>query len=211
MGDVAASQGKRLWLNDLRAAGPDGERRRTEALEDLRKVLRRGLSRALASRGQATHVLEDFVQEALLRILERMDDYRGDSEFTTWAMAIAIRVAFTEMRRARWRDVSLDEMLGGGETAAITALFAAPAEVEEDLHRRQVTGALRQVLDQLGTRQRSVVLGELAGVPKSVLAERLGTNNNALYKASHDARRRLRLGLLATGLSEDEIRAAIRR
>jgi len=36
-------------------------------------------------------------------------------------------------------------------------------------------------------------------VPIDVLAERLGTNRNALYKTLHDARQRLRAGLIIAG------------
>ena len=193
------------WLEDLRAVGG----RADEAQRALREVLRRGLGRSLRSRGVDDSSLEDFVQEALLKILANLDDFRGDSQFTTWAMAIAIRVAFTELRRARWRDRSLDAMLDGGENAALARLFATPAEAEQQVQSRQVMTALERVIrDQLTPRQRKALLAELAGVPKSVLAERLETNTNALYKLTHDARRRLRDGLLGSGLTSSEIRAA---
>jgi RNA polymerase sigma-70 factor (ECF subfamily) len=41
------------------------------------------------------------------------------------------------------------------------------------------------------------------GVPIDVLAERLGSNRNALYKTVHDARRRLRAHLEAAGFGEE--------
>lgn len=205
---AAAERDNCLWVKDLRDEG-GAELRRSRALEDLRNVLRRGLTRSLASRGQAVDSVEDFVQEAMLKIIDRLDDFKGESLFTTWATAIAIRVAFTEMRRARWKDRSLDEMLGGGEREAMGKLFAVPSDVEYELHRRQVSAALETAMLELSERQRTVLLAELSGVPKSVLADRLQTKTNALYKASHDARRNLRRGLLATGLSEAEIRAAL--
>jgi RNA polymerase sigma-70 factor (ECF subfamily) len=40
-------------------------------------------------------------------------------------------------------------------------------------------------------------------VPIDVLAERLGTNRNALYKTLHDARRKLRVHLRAAGYLAD--------
>lgn len=193
------------WLEDLTAGGARGE----AAQKALREVLRKGLGRSLRSRGVDESNLEDFVQDALLKVLASLDSFRGDSQFTTWAMAIAIRVAFTELRRARWRDRSLDEILDGGEPAALSRLFATPAEAEQQIQRRQVMAAMERVMHhQLSPRQRKALLAELAGVPKSVLAERLETNTNALYKLTHDARRRLRTGLLDSGLTPGEIRAA---
>lgn len=196
------------WLEDLSASGARAE----AAQRDLRRVLQNGLRRSLRPRGIDDESIEDFVQEAMVKVLGSLDTFRGDSQLTTWAMAIAIRTAFSELRRARWRDRSLDEMLGGGESAAMARLFSGPAEAEASILRQQIRVAMEDAFRRhLTDRQRKVLLAELAEVPKSVIAERLGTNTNALYKLSHDARKRLRAGMLESGLSEEEIRAAFQR
>ena len=41
-------------------------------------------------------------------------------------------------------------------------------------------------------------------VPIDVLAERLNTTRGALYKTIHDARRKLRSGLAARGLGDEQ-------
>ena len=90
------------WLAALR--GPEKE----AALGDLRGLLVRGLRAALHGRvGGVEPSVEDFVQEALLKILDNLDSFRGESRFTVWAQKICVRTAFAEMRRSRWRDVSL--------------------------------------------------------------------------------------------------------
>jgi hypothetical protein len=43
-------------------------------------------------------------------------------------------------------------------------------------------------------------------VPQAELAARLGLNRNALYKLGHDARQKLKRGLLAAGVTEDDVR-----
>ena len=48
-------------------------------------------------------------------------------------------------------------------------------------------------------------LRRVYGVPLEVVAERMGTNRNALYKLLHDARRKLRTQLEAQGLSLDYV------
>jgi RNA polymerase sigma-70 factor (ECF subfamily) len=54
----------------------------------------------------------------------------------------------------------------------------------------------------LTPRQRQVLVAlAIDGVPIDVMAERLGTNRNALYKALHDARRRLRAALADRGFA----------
>ena len=68
------------WLVALR--GPT----RDEALAELRALLVRGLRGALG--GQANRVepaVEDFAQEALIKVLGSLDSFRGECRFTTWA------------------------------------------------------------------------------------------------------------------------------
>src|SRR3989337_2931484 len=96
------------WLADLR--GKDQE----QALVNLRKILARGLYYALVNRvpaNQRDSLVEDFAQDALLKILDNLETFRGESRFTTWAQKIAVRVAFTELRRQRWKDISLEDLL----------------------------------------------------------------------------------------------------
>ena len=66
----------------------------------------------------------------------------------------------------------------------------------------------RVIAEDLTERQRTAILAELRGVPTIEIAERMGTNQNALYKLVHDARKKLRRALLDAGFSESELRAA---
>ena len=84
---------------------------RDEALSELRLLLIRGL-RAGLSQSQSVNeaFIEDTAQVALLRILDNMPSFEARSQFSTWAIAIALRVAFTELRRKHWNDISLDQL-----------------------------------------------------------------------------------------------------
>lgn len=187
------------WLTLLTA-------RDAVAVADLRETLCRGLRRVLAGRGDAS-LAEDFAQDAVLRVLDGLGSFRGDSRFLTWALAVATRVAFLELRKARYKDVSLDAITGDGRAAPEPV--ASPAEAASDEDRESVLVVLRRLIEtDLTDRQRVVILGELAGVPQAVLADSLGTNRNALYKLSHDARMNLKRGLVAAGVSAEEVRAA---
>jgi DNA-directed RNA polymerase specialized sigma24 family protein len=66
---------------------------------ELREVLRRGLRRALTGRAAADDgFIEDMTQEGVLKVLGGLTTFRGESRFTTWAITVAVRVAFTELR-----------------------------------------------------------------------------------------------------------------
>jgi RNA polymerase sigma-70 factor (ECF subfamily) len=194
------------WLEALR--GPQ----RDEALADLRKLLLRGLRVALAGKGRLTDGdLEDFVQDALLKILDALDTFRGEARFTTWAYKIGIRVAFSELRRRRWRDVSLDDLTGLPESDFVPETLSDPsADPEQRAIQHMVLDTIRRAIaeDLTEKQRRALIAARVYGMPSSEIARRLDTNRNALYKLLHDARVRLQKALMAKGLPPEEILAA---
>jgi RNA polymerase sigma-70 factor (ECF subfamily) len=85
------------WLADLRSSGPAKE----AALADLRSVILSSLPYALSTwltpdHPQYEDFIEEIAQETLLRTLARLDTFEGRSQFTTWALKIAVRLALTE-------------------------------------------------------------------------------------------------------------------
>jgi RNA polymerase sigma factor (sigma-70 family) len=192
------------WLRRLRVPGEEAK----AAHRELHALLVRGLRIAIASWRHADALLEDFAQEGMLRVLAHLDEFRGDSAFASWALAVAVRVAFSELRRARWRDVSLDALtsdLRGGEVAILAPSEEAPTP-ERAAARAQILAALGQVMrSELSARQRQLIAAELRGMPQEEIAAQMGTNRNALYKLGHDARLKLQTGLERLGLSADQV------
>jgi RNA polymerase sigma-70 factor (ECF subfamily) len=203
-----AKRSNEEWITTLSQPGPQFD----EALEDLRVLLVRGLGYALSSRADVDDAaLEDFAQDALLKILPALDTFRGESHFTTWAQKIAVRVAYTEMRRHRWRDVSLDEMTDFPDSDFVPSLMADPsAGPEQQAIQSAVLQTMQRVIEEeLTDKQRQALTAvKIEGMPLEEVARRMGTNRNALYKLLHDARQRLKTQLVAEGLSPDEILAA---
>ncbi len=196
------------WLEDLQ--GPDQD----QAIEELRTILIRGLHFALSNRlrDDIDALIEDFVQDALIKIIDKLYTFRGESQFTTWAQKITVRVAFTELRRKRWKDISIEDLLpedsGTDFTPAI--LTDSNATPEQKVTQNLILERILQVIhDDLTDRQRDAMLAVMAGgMPLEEVARRMGTNRNALYKLIHDARKHLKQQLLEEGLSMDEILSA---
>jgi RNA polymerase sigma-70 factor, ECF subfamily len=119
-----------------------------------------------------------------------------------------MNVALTELKRRRWRDVSLQDLFAQREAADRGP--AAPLTPEELALQDMVLGELRRMVDEVLTdRQREAVVAVLLeGMPFSEVASRMGTNQNALYKLLHDARRTLKRQMQAAGLSPQEVLAA---
>jgi RNA polymerase sigma factor (sigma-70 family) len=189
------------WLRALGGAGAADE----AAVAELREVLRRGLRRALTGRAAADDgFIEDMTQDGVLKVLGGLTTFRGDSRFTTWAITVAVRVAFTELRRARWKDVSLDRLV---EDAPARLPTAPPADAPSQAARQAILATMHRVLETgLTDRQRQALVAELRGMPQGEIAAQMGLTRNALYKLTHDARQNLKRGLEAAGISGDDVR-----
>lgn len=200
------------WLADL-SGSPD---KQALALADLRERLQRGIYYYLSrersdlaglSSSEITQMAEDLAQDATLRVMENLGSFRGDSRFTTWATKIAVRVAISDLRRARYRDFSLDDLTADGElmpTTSMSSVTGTPEQSPESQTEREdvmqkISDALKEALTE--RQYQALVAVALQDVPLEVVAERMGTNRNALYKLLHDARRKLRTFLETEGLS----------
>jgi len=194
------------WLRALRSTGPD----RADAVERLHRLLA-GAARFEVTRRRATlggirggeinDLTTQAADDALKSVLRRLDDFRGDSRFTTWADTFALLEAAAKVRRRAWRgrEVPLEP-----ET---WARLAAPGPTpHQTTEQRHLLAVIHRAIDEVLTPHQREVLVALAldGVPIDVLAERLGTTRGALYTALNDARRRLRVHLAAHGLDLGE-------
>lgn len=200
------------WLADLGAIGPARE----DAIADLRPILLDGLRRGLTnwvntSGPEFAPMAEDFVQEALLKILANLETFAGRSKFTTWAHKITVRVALTELRRKRWQDRSLDDMLSAESPFSRSFATDTPTP-ERATERTEMMAHLEQIItEELTDKQReAMLLVPIGGMPMSEAADRMGMKRNALYKLLHDARLRVKKRLEEDGLSAESILATFR-
>src|SRR5215216_2224769 len=194
------------WLRSLRAGGAT----RDEAVARLHALLLRGARFEVARRRPTLpHLrgdeLEDIATEAaddaLMSVLRRLDDFRGDSRFTTWAYKFALLEAAVKLRKRSWqgREVPI-------EPEGWSLFSSSGLEPDAEAEQSELLEALQTaVADVLTPHQRRVLVAlALNGVPIDVLAERLNTNRGALYKTLHDARRKLRAHLQERGLALDD-------
>ncbi len=201
------------WLADLRG---DSETQ-AQAIADLKDRLQRGIFYYLSrersdlqhlSHHEITQMAQDLAQDATLRVIANLGTFRGDSQFTTWATRIAVRVAISDLRRARYKDFSLDDLTADGDVVSATAnpiTSDKPLSPERSAERAEVLNRIQSALsDVLTERQfQALVATAVNNVPLEIVADQMGTNRNALYKLIHDARRKLRTHFQQQGLSMD--------
>jgi RNA polymerase sigma-70 factor (ECF subfamily) len=187
------------WLDPLRA-------RDDEAVARLHALLLHAARFEVARRrpglpylrGEELDALAlEAAGDATVSVLARLDDFRGESRFTTWAYKFALLEAAVKLRARAWqrRELPLDP-----ESWTLVP-SGSPAPAEQAEKAALLAAISRGIETALTSHQRRVLVAlAIDGVPIDVLAERLGSTRGALYKTLHDARAKLRAHLREEGL-----------
>lgn len=188
------------------------------ALADLRDLLLRATLYTLATHlddvsgmpeRDRLALAEDCAQEALQTVLDHLQDFRGESKFTTWVYKFGINTALTRARRERWKAVSLDALADDEQKLDWFQWKDSLRTVNSETPalRSEVGSALQDAMRSELTLRQLQVLKWIAfdDVPMDVVVERLNSNRNAVYKLLHDARLRIRQHLAARGYPVEEI------
>ena len=146
--------------------------------------------------GDHDDLAQQAADDSLVAVLGKLEHFRGDSRFTTWAYKFALYEAAVMLRRRAWQERELPL-----EPDAWPAFASRAMSPGEQLAESELLDALRvAITERLSAHQREVLVAiTLNGVPIDVLAERLNTTRGALYKTLHDARKKLRIELAAGG------------
>jgi RNA polymerase sigma-70 factor (ECF subfamily) len=209
---VPGDPASRRWVEQLHRDHPRHEHAAAKLHDVLQRAAvhelhrRRGQLAALSGQ-ELDDVAQQCANDAMMKILARIDDFEGLSRFTTWAYTFVIFEVSTKIARHAWQrhppsadDLTWDQLPD--------TLAPKPGDQAE---RREQLAALTKAIDaDLTPRQREVFVAiALNDVPIDVLALQLASNRNAIYKNLFDARRKLRASLAAAGhpLSEEEAHA----
>jgi RNA polymerase sigma-70 factor (ECF subfamily) len=195
----------RRWLDRLTGNGPEREDAIAELHELLLRAARFEVNRRCARHphlrgGDEGDIAQQSADDALMAILRKLDDFRGDSRFTTWAYKFALYEAAANIRRRAWQGRELPL-----ETDAWQRVADGRSGPARDAETKDLLAAIREEVESsLSPRQREVLVAlALNEVPIDVLAERLNTTRGALYKTLHDARKNLRSALAERGMSAE--------
>jgi RNA polymerase sigma-70 factor (ECF subfamily) len=194
------------WLRRMGAEG--GERQAAERELHARLVrialaeVRRRSATTPVTGPELDDVAYQAASDAMLAILAKIDDFRGESRFITWAYRFVILEVSSKLGRHYWRSppVALDaeqwerlpdrlglDPAGHAESAGLLAEVRRIVNDELTAHQRRIFTAI--VVD---------------GIPLDALAAELGLRRNAIYKVIFDARRKIRRALAANGYLEEQ-------
>lgn len=187
----------RAWLESLRSDGAryDAAISRLHALllsEARYQVRRRTAALAHPSGRDLDDLAMQAADDALVAILGKLDRFRGDALFSTWARRFAelevpgkIRRRLGHARETPTETETLELHPARDEDALAISEAVDIADRLGELIVHDLTGHQREVLVALA----------IDGVDSKDLATRLNSTPGALYKTLHDARRKLKRGL----------------
>jgi RNA polymerase sigma-70 factor (ECF subfamily) len=189
------------WLSRLAAVGGERQIAERELYVRLSRIALAEVRRRAATTPVAGPELDDVAHQAagdaMLAILAKLGNFRGESRFTTWAYRFVILEVSAKLGRHYWRNppVALD--------AAQWERLPDRLGLDPEQHVQaagMLTEARRVVDEELTAHQRRVFVAIVVdGIPVDALAARLGLDRNAIYKVVFDARRKIRRALVANG------------
>ena len=182
-----------------------------QAVDILRRQLIQGLKPALHKYvdRELDQFVEDVAQDALLKVLDNIDSFRGESKLLTWAMKIAVREGLTELRLKRYDDISIEDLKPNDESREVFSLSVASDETSPDrsLHESQLVEKVLQIINEELTDKQKKAINALMiqGLPMPAVVKLMDTNRNALYKLVHDARLKIKTKLELEGIDPDKM------
>jgi RNA polymerase sigma-70 factor, ECF subfamily len=189
------------WVRSLGGGGAEAaaalQRLHGLLLRAARAELRRRNSRSLIAGPELDDLAHQACADAMVAITAKLDQFRNESRFTTWAYRFVILEVSNKLGRHFWRspEVPIDEE----DWDRLPGAFGLDPQRRAEW--QELIDALHRAIDEtLTPRQRRLFVAiVLNGVPVDAMAIELDSNRNAIYKALFDARRKLRHALVANG------------
>lgn len=138
---------------------------------------------------------EDAVQDALLSAYKHLDQFRGQSQMSTWLTAIVTNSARMRLRRRpRQAALSLDERFGEEQEYALSEMLAGPGPSPEDECREsELRGCVAKLAAQLSPPLRKTFqLRDLDGLTTNETAQILGVPDGTVKARLARARTKLK-------------------
>jgi RNA polymerase sigma-70 factor (ECF subfamily) len=194
------------WISALTSTGSAREVGLARLHELLVRVAAGELHRREVSSGIAGPELDDLAHQAaadaMLAIIAKLDSFRGESRFTTWAYRFVVLEVSAKLGRHYWRRHPAGSLDAEDWDRLPDRLGTDPGE--HAAHGEMITAIRRAVDHELTDRQRRLFIAVvLNGIPLDAVVDKTGMTRNAIYKAIFDARRKIRAFLIANGYLEE--------
>ncbi len=194
------------WIDALRGAGGQ----RDDAIFRLHALLLRVALHEAHRRGpvfriggpELTDLANQSADDAMIAILAKLDGFRGDSRFSTWAYRFVVLEVAGKLGRHFWLKPSVS--LEAEEWERLPDRFGLDPLTQAQ-HHELIAEVERAIADDLTDHQRRFFVAVVVnGIPIEAVAARTGLKRGAIYKTVFDARRKIRAHLIANGYLDGE-------
>jgi RNA polymerase sigma-70 factor (ECF subfamily) len=169
------------------------------AFESLLERYRRPMYNFVLRSVRDPQTAEDLLQETFLRVVQRSDDFRRESKFSTWIYTIARNLVVDHGRRMAFRRHASLDAPSRGETEGAPLVERTAGDspsAERESIGREAQVALRDAIDALPDEQREVfLLRQVQGLAFQEIAQIVGTSENTTKSRMRYALERLQEAL----------------
>ena len=131
---------------DLLAECKNGSREAFESLYNAHQ--RRVFSVALNFFGGDESLAKDITQQVFLKIFYKLDEFRGQAEFTTWLYRITVNACLDEARKTQ-RFFSIENFFGD---------FKVKRAQDDKIHRKEISDEVQKAIATLKPKFRLPIL-----------------------------------------------------
>lgn len=166
----------------------------TAAFEQLVRQYERQIFRVAQHITQNREDAEDITQDAFLKAYEKLDQFQGNSKFSTWLVRIAVNESLMRLRKRKTsKTVSMDEDVKTEEGSIPRDFAEWRPNPEQQYNQAELADILRKTIQGLPPGFRSVfTLRDVENLSTEETAEALGLSVPAVKSRLLRARLQLR-------------------
>lgn len=142
-------------------------------------------------------VAHQAADDAMIALLGKLDTFRGESRFSTWAYRFVVLEVANKLGRHFWLRPSVP--LDADDWERLPARFGSDPLAQTQ--QQELIGAVKRAIDNaLTDHQRWFFIAVVVkGIPMDAMVSQSGLKRGTIYKAVFDARRKIRAYLIAHG------------
>lgn len=138
---------------------------------------------------------EDLTQEVFVKVNRGLEEFRGESQLSTWIYRIATNTAIDRLRSGTDNPMAVVELSDDLTETEDKEMWTGEKalSVEQQLVRQQMNECIRNFIHRLPDDYRTVlILSELEGIKNQEIADILGISLETVKIRLHRARAKLR-------------------
>ena len=113
---------------------------------------------------------QDMAQEVFIKVWQYLENFRGESNISTWIYRITVNTCLQELRKKKNKTLKIE---------------IASNETSEDTETENQFASMYSCIDKLSAENKSIILLELEGLPQKEIAKVIGINHSAVRTRIH--------------------------